>query len=179
MLDNFTELWCTNKSEADPNKKKYCGCCAKVSCKRISVGLPIFIAFLILQQTPFGWLFLNFLFPFIGIQEYSAVMGGILFFVHLKNKKYSALHLQLVEKLNNKWITLGLMISLHSTVLLLPAKYTGLALILVFILSIYIKMQQFNQVMKELTYLGNSYKQNPKAIQTTYDVEIELKIAQI
>lgn len=54
------------------------------------------------------------------------------------------------------------MISLHATVLLLPAKYIGLAIITVFILPVYIKMQQFNKLMKEMSALGNEYIQNPK-----------------
>jgi hypothetical protein len=98
---------------------------------------------------PLGYLLLNFLLPYFGMQEYSEIMGGILYFVYRRNRKFSALHLALIEDLNSKIVTIFFLSFYHGIILLAPAKYTGFGLFASFTGIIYIKIRILNRFMKD------------------------------
>ena len=78
--------------------------------------------------------------------------------------------------LNNKWVTIMMMWSLHMVILTLPAKYIGLALLMLFILIIWHKIYSFNKFMRENTKLAEDYKKNPESTQELYDQSIETRV---
>ena len=107
---------------------------------------------------------LNFLFPWISMQEYSEMMAGVLYLVYRRNRNFSSLHLALIEDLNSKYITLAFMLFYHGIILLAPAKYIGFGLFASFTGIIYIKIRAFNQFMKHHNELSKSFKENPKTV---------------
>jgi len=112
---------------------------------------------------------LNFMFPLIGMQEYSDLMGGVLYFVYKRNRKFAPLHLALIEGLNNKMVTIGFMIFYHGIILLAPSEYIGFGLFASFTGIIYIKIRNFNKFMRNHHNLADEYKKNPKLVQLEYD----------
>lgn len=69
--------------------------------------------------------------------------------------------------------------SYHMVILTLPAKYIGLALLLLFILVIYLKIYSFNKFMRKFVHLGLDYKKQPQETQRKYDEEIEIYVNKI
>ena len=61
-----------------------------------------------------------------------------------RSDKYLALHNELNEKLNNKYITLATMMVYHLMILTLSGKYIGLAMLGVFVFTIYFKVFKMN-----------------------------------
>lgn len=76
-------------------------------------------------------------------------------------------------------MTMGMYIALHMAFLLLPAKFIGLALLLLFIIVIYLKIYSFNKFMRQFVHLGEDYKKNPKLTQKKYDQEIDAIVEKI
>ena len=107
---------------------------------------------------------LNFLFPFMGMQEYSDLMGGVLYLVHRRNRKFSALHLALIEDLNSKYITMFFFLFYHGIVLLAPSKYMGFGLFASFTGIIYIKIRALNKFIRNNKNLSESYKKDSKNV---------------
>lgn len=61
-----------------------------------------------------------------------------------RSEKYLALHNELNEKLNNKWVTLGTMMVYHLIILTCHEKYTGLAMLSAITFVIYFKIFKLN-----------------------------------
>lgn len=101
---------------------------------------------------------MNFLGPFMGMLEYSDLMGGVLYLVHRRNRKYSALHLALIEDLNSKHITMFFMMFYHGIILLAPSKYIGFGLFASFTGIIYIKIRALNKFISNNKNLSESFK---------------------
>jgi len=79
-----------------------------------------------------------------------------------KKSKYKALQSLLIERLNNRYITIVIMILLHFSIVTLNAQEIGLAIMIIFIAIIYIKIYSFNKFMHDNTKLAEKYKKNPE-----------------
>jgi hypothetical protein len=80
-----------------------------------------------------------------------------------RSEKYIALHNELNETLNNKWITLVTMVVYHLVVLILPTKYIFLATLSLFVFVIYFKVFRLNQFVHGKDKLATAFKKDPES----------------
>ena len=80
-----------------------------------------------------------------------------------RSEKYIALHNELNETLNNKWITLATLVVYHLAVLILPTQYVFLATLSLFVFVIYFKVFRLNQFVHTKDKLAKAFKKNPES----------------
>lgn len=116
--------------------------------RRWAIAFPFAILFHIAVYVPIIWLVFNSTLPGMALLEFSELHRVILNNVHSgRRKKYQVLHRLLIQKLNNKYITMAVWLLINLTFITMTAKYVGLILIFVFIGIIHFKIYSFNSFM--------------------------------
>lgn len=106
-------------------------------------------------------------------------MGGVLYYVYRRNRKFAPLHLALIEDLNSKNVTIFLFLFYHGIILLAPSKFIGFGLLASFTGIVYIKIRSFNRFIVHYSNLAEEYKKNSKLVQLEYDAQIDVKISNL
>jgi hypothetical protein len=86
---------------------------------RFAVGLTFYFIFTICWRSPLLWFSFNFFIPAGSIWEFNKIHGGILsLMLSSRNDDFLALNNELIDFLNNKYITLAMMMSFHLSILI-------------------------------------------------------------
>ena len=107
--------------------------------------------FFLLFNHPAGWLLLNILIPLKAHYEYTQIHENILYYVLNQNEKRdnkSHMFLEkLVKSINNGYITLGMQILIHLSIMTLSTATIGFFLVSLYVIIFIIKLTRFHNFM--------------------------------